>query len=263
MTHEHPPGRKPQTLEESALTSAAFCMTVFATLVWPIGRMWNQTPRDWEMILPAFVLEAFLFVLALASIVRYWVLRKRAGGQPAKAAPAEGLTLNMALSPLAIPYPTLDPFEDGSLAAPDPAVDLELEDTDEPFVYPPVPAELGEAFQRIMATIRELHEDPTILADLDRLYAAAMNRPRFRDAEAFVIAKAERHPAYNANAYREPINALNPALFLDQADSILPLAATIAAMVLVADDLPEEVWDLLAAPWEAAGLPFPQVVLAG
>lgn len=277
MTHEQkarPPGRPPATQESSALMSAAFCMVAFAALVWPAGRMWQQTPRDWEMILPAFLAQGFLAALAVTSIVRYFALRVRAG-RPTKAAktPKVKARKPVQAQPVAVPaqprlpYPTLDPFdEDPMIAWPD-TVDLALEEeeeeTEQPFVYPDVPTELGEPFQRIMATIRELPEDATTLADLRRRYAAAMADPRFREAEGFVNAKAERHPGYNIHAYVEPIDQLNPALFIDQADAILPFAATIASMVLVAEDLPEQVWDLLADPWESAGLDFPQVILAG
>jgi hypothetical protein len=258
MTHEHParpPGRPPQGFP---LAGAAFAAFAFALLAWPIGRMWKQDPRDWEMIIPALTMEAICALAVIVSTVRHLILARRAR-KATRAQPAP------AAAPQALPYPTLDPFGPDALAELDPTVHVEAVDVslDEPFVYPDVPAELGESFQRIIATIRELPEHPDVLVDLQRRYAAASARPGFRRAEEFVNNKALWRPDYDENAYAEPINTLNPALFLDQAEAILPFAFTIAAMVLVADQLPEEVWDLLAEPWESAGLGFPRVVLAG
>lgn len=263
--NQRPPARSPAPAHEAALVSAAFCMLSFAAMIWPIGRMWNRGERDWQMIAPTFALELFLAAVAIASIVRFVILRRRvdrpAKANPAKATAAAGKPARKASAVIV----SMQPLIPAPARAPHDQVDVELRDPEpaaEPFVYPDVPDDLGPAFQRIMQTVRAVAEYPDIVADLDARHTEASKELEFQKAEEFVIRKAEKHPAFNPDAYAEPINPLNPALFLDQADAILPYAATVAGMVLVSDQLPERLWDLLAAPWEAVGLDFPQVVLA-
>jgi hypothetical protein len=281
------PERRPHvgqnvTPSGSALMTAAFCMVCFAGIVWPLGRAWKQTPRDWEMILPMVGLEVFLAGLAILAIIRYAILSRRAGysmvtpGKPVQrfnvnrieqlGVEATDLTAPF-LAATAIPAPARPDHDQVDLALDAPAAEeLEPAEVETAFVYPDVPDALGEEFQRIMAIVRALPEHPDVLADLNRRYLAAADGNAglaFRQAEAFVIRKVEKRQDFNPDAYAEPVDPANPALHLDLADQIHPYAATAAAMVLLSTELPERLWDLLAAPWEAAGLDFPQVVLAG
>src|SRR5690349_7446268 len=121
------PGRKPVTPQTSALSTTVFAIIAFAALTWPAGRMWAQTPRDWEMILPALLTMAMFAVFAVAGIVRFLMLRNRA-----QRAPRKPRTKPAART--ASPSAAADP------------IDLALEEP-EPrfaFTYPDVPAELGE-----------------------------------------------------------------------------------------------------------------------
>lgn len=272
-------GQRPIEPHESALLTAAFCMMTFAIVAWALYRMWERPEHDWQMLGPVFAVEIIMPGMAIIAICRWVVLRKRAGlpinpqrvivvkparsaAAPARsAAPAKATAVKrerrenkpaqvVATAPMQ--------------AAPVDQVDIDLVETVlTTFVYPDVPAELGEPFQAVMQIVRRLPGHPNILEALAAKYSEAFaGDPDFRKAESFVIGKAERHPAYDPDAYADPIKTTNPALYLAQADEILPYAATVAAMVLIADQLPERVWDLLAGPWEQVGLGLPQVVLA-
>lgn len=274
-------GPRPVEPHESALLTAAFSMMTFGIVAWALYRMWERPERDWQMIGPVIAIEIIMPVFAIVAICRWIVLRKRAGlpvnppratatkpGRAVAAAPAQAPTRTKDRKDWRTKKPAEVVAAVPTQAAPVDQVDLAL---DEPqfvaqvaftFVYPDVPDELGEAFQHVMGIVRKLPAYQNILDDLAARHATALTDDAFRQAEEFVIGKAERHERYNPNAYDEPIAVGNPALYLAQADEILPYAATVAAMVLIADQLPERVWDLLAKPWEDVGLGLPQVVLA-
>jgi hypothetical protein len=233
------------TPEGAALGTAALCMGSFGAMVWPIGRMWNAPVRDWEMLAPAFGLQAFLAVFAFVAVARYLVLARR--DRAGRAVP---------LAPLA-PARTGRTAEARTEVAPA-----------EPFVfsyaYPEPPASLGRPFWLIMDLIGELpFRGDDVLAQLDALWAQAQRTPGFANAESFIISKVERRQDYRPDFRSAPADPDNVAVYVAMADEVHPYAAIVAGMVLVADELPEQVWDLLAGPWEDAGLNFPQVVLAG
>lgn len=271
---------RPIEPHESALLTAAYCMVVFAMVTWPLHRMWMQPERDWQMLAPVIVIEILMPSMAIVAIMRWVVLRNRAG-LPAN--PQRVRVARSAREAVAAPATKREPkpakvrtpkqrrekkpaeVVTATLNPPTEQVDVALdqEPAEPTFVYPDVPDEFGEAFQKIMSTVRQLPAYQNVLGELAERYESAFAQSsEFRKAESFVIGKAERHPGYDPNAYAEPVKASNPALFLAQADEILPYAATVAAMVLIADQLPERVWDLLAAPWESVGIGLPQVVLA-
>jgi hypothetical protein len=272
-----PTGQRPIEPHESALLTAAFCMMTFALVSWALFRMWERPVHDWQILGPVFATETIMPSMAIIAVVRWMILRKRVGlpinpqrvrvtplakvvtEKPAKPAKPvrekkrrEKKPIQVALQPL-IPSP----------ATPVEQVDVALDDEPAAFVYPAVPDVLGAPFQDVMRVVRQLPAYPNILGELAAKYDEAFaGSEDFRKAEAFVIGKAEKHPDFDPNAYAEPVKDTNPALFLAQADEILPYAATVAAMVLIADQLPERVWDLLAAPWEETQLALPAVVLA-
>jgi hypothetical protein len=229
---------------------AAFCMVCFAVLIWPLGKMWQERPLDLEKLAPVGGLMVFMVVLAVVQVVMFI------------GAAGKAKTIDVALVPM-VPSP-----EPAEKPEPEPDPEPELEPEPEPvavvpFVYPDPADSLPPAFRTMVRMIREYAADPAALAQMERVYAIARSRPKFLESEDFVLRKAERQPGWNADAYAEPIDPGNPALFYDEADTVHPLAGTVLAMVLIADQLPVETWDRIAAPWDGARLEFPEVVLAG
>ena len=125
-------------------------------------------------------------------------------------------------------------------------------------MYPAPSRSLPESFRFIVA--QAVNADAATRAELERVYELAVEFRHFRMAEDYVLRLAAGHPAFDKRtAYVEPINAANPALFIDQVDGINQLAGTVAALVLVAHQVPERVWDLIVDPWLAADMRVPQL----
>lgn len=259
--HPSPPGRPPTDPQTNRLVGAAFCMVCFAVLIWPLGRMWQERPLDLEKLIPVGGLMVFMVVLAVAQIVMF--SRASYDRSARKARKTADVLIEVALHPQVELTPHSEPVVLAAASDPDPDPDPEPIETLVPFVYPEPADTLPAAFRAMVRMIREYADDPAAVAQMERVYAIAKVRPRFLEAEDFVLRKAERQPGWNADAYADPIDPGNPALFYDEADAVHPLAGTVLAMVLIADQLPVETWDRIAAPWDGARLEFPEVVLAG
>ncbi len=240
------------TPESSAGGTAAFCLVSAAVLVWPLHRMWSAPVREWQMLGPTLALVAFMFVFAFVAAVRYLALtrsrqRRLATGSPARHPRRERRQPARPEAPVVVTQPVIE--------APEP-----FRFTRD---YPTPPPQLGPAFAFIMEVIRDLPvRRDSILHELVEAYEEASRVPGFAATEAFLISKIERRRDYDPdiNSGRDSTNV---ALYMAQADEVLPYAAIVAGMVLIAGELPEQVWDVLARPWENVGLPFPEVVLAG
>lgn len=247
--HNQPQQMVTFTPAGAALGTAAMCMTSFAAMVWPIGRMWNAPTRDWEALAPALGLQVFLVVFAFVAIARYLVLARRDRpapiAAPAKARASKHPARAQASTAELEPAPPAEPFRFS-------------------YAYPQVPGTLGRQFQIIMDLIAGLpFRSDDALDQLDDAWKFSLGNPGFVNAERFIVSKIERRADYDPNVWAEPLNPENVALYLAQATEVHEYAAIVAGMVLIAEELPEQVWDVLAQPWEVAGLDFPEVVLAG
>jgi hypothetical protein len=236
------------------LVGAAFCMVSFAVLVWPVSEMWWEAPRQWDRLAPAAGVMAFMFILAVALVITG--LREVSRRRPAKTATEQPARHARRRKPAVDASPDV-PEEAPVPVAPEATLEAMV------FVYPEPADSLPPAFRKMVQMIREYGADQDVVAEMERVYEIARHHVPFQRAEDFVLRKAEDRPEWDAEAYAQPINPGNPALFYDEAHVIHPLAGTVLAMVLIAEQLPAEVWDRIEKPWVGAELELPEVVLAG